>query len=488
VRDVPLRWKALAAVAVGTYMSTLDSSIVNVSLPTISGDFGIDIPLAQWVVLSYLITVAALLLPAGRLVDLIGRGRAYQAGLALFTLASAVCGAAPSSGALIGARALQGLGAALIMATGAALLVDTWPAQERGRVMGLSGMIVSIGLMSGPPLGGLISGTLGWRWIFYVNLPVGVVGVAIAVWALRGVRSPARQHTSFDIAGAASLAAFMLTLCLGLTLGPRNGWQEGGTIALLTAAPLFLVMFLVRQATARSPMLQLSLFRDRTFSSASAAALASFTGQFPVFLLLPFYLEGVLGYSEEATGLTILVVPLLTAILAPSMGRLSDRVGTRWPTVVGMLVRGTCYAFLMLLGVGASRTQILAPLAFLALGNAAFGPANQSALMGSVAPADRGLASGMASAMRSLGMVIGAAAGTAIAGARAVAARGGAGNAVLDAAARPEAFVQGYHASLVFSVCCAFTAAMISAVRPTQVAADGTEVPHLPMEPPGGGE
>lgn len=470
-------------------MATLDSSIVNVSLPTISGDLGIGITVAQWVVLSYLITVAALLLPAGRFVDLVGRGRAYQVGLALFTLASAICGAAPTSGALIASRSLQGLGAALIMATGAALLVDAWPAEQRGRVMGLMGMTVSIGLMSGPPLGGLISGTLGWRWIFYVNLPVGIVGVAIAVWALRGLTRDREGLAGFDVPGAVTLGAFMLALCLGLTLGPRHGWRAAETVALLTAAPLLLAFFLVRQATARAPMLQLSLFRDRTFSSASAAALISFTGQFPVFLLLPFYLEGVLGYSEEATGLTILVVPLLTALLAPSMGKLSDRVGTRWPTVVGMLIRGTCYAFLMLLGVRTGRLQIIAPLTFLALGNAAFGPANQSALMGSVPPQDRGLASGMASAMRSLGMVIGAAAGTAIAGARAVALHGGdAGGSVLDPAAHPEAFVQGFHACLIFSICCALSAALISAVRPTQRAADATEVPHLPTQPPGGGE
>ncbi len=480
--DRSLRWKALVTVGVGTYMATLDSSIVNVSLPTISGDFGIDISIAQWVVLSYLIAVAVLLLPAGRLVDLIGRSRAYVGGLALFTLASAICGAASTPGALIASRALQGLGAAFIMATGAALLVDTWPAEERGRVMGLSGMIVSIGLMSGPPLGGLISGTLGWRWIFYVNLPVGIVGVIVAVWALRGLTTGRGKLTSFDVSGAAALGAFMVTLCLGLTLGPREGWREGPTVALLTAAPLLLALFIWRQATARAPMLQLALFRDRTFSSAAAAALISFTGQFPVFLFLPFYLEGVLGYSEQATGLTILIVPLLTAVLAPSMGRLSDRIGTRWPTVAGMLIRGVCYGFLMLLGSQVSRVEIIAPLAVLAFGNAAFGPANQSALMGSVPPAHRGIASGMGSAMRSLGMVLGAATGTAIASARAVAVHGS-GEMVLSASEHPEAFVQGFHASLVFSVCCALTAAVVAGVRPATIAPQPAGTPDGPVGP-----
>jgi EmrB/QacA subfamily drug resistance transporter len=480
--DASVRWKALIAVGVGTYMATLDSSIVNVSLPTISADFGIDISIAQWVILSYLIAVAALLLPAGRLADLTGRGRTYQGGLALFTIASAICGAAPTPGALIASRALQGLGAAFIMATGAALLTDTWPAEERGRVMGLSGMIVSIGLMSGPPLGGLISGTLGWRWIFYVNLPVGIVGAIVGMWALRGLTPERGRLTSFDIPGAVALGAFMLALCLGLTFGPREGWRAGPTVALLTAAPLLLALFLWRQATAPAPMLHLALFRDRTFSSASAAALISFTGQFPVFLFLPFYLEGVLRYSEQATGMTILTVPLLTAILAPSMGRLSDRVGTRWPSVVGMLIRGACYALLMLLGVRASRLEVIAPLAALALGNAAFGPANQSALMGSVPAVHRGLASGMASAMRSLGMVIGAAAGTAIASARAIAVHGG-GDMVLSASEHPEAFVHGLHASLVFSICCALAAALVASVRPTVTPSTPAPATDTPVDP-----
>jgi len=276
----------------------------------------------------------------------------------------------------------------------------------------------------------------------------------------------------------------MLALCLGLTFGPRDGWREGSTVGLLAAAPAFLALFIWRQATARAPMLQLALFRNRTFSSASAAALFSFTGQFPVFLLLPFYLQGVLGYSEEATGLTILTVPLLTALLAPSMGKLSDRVGTRWLTVVGMLIRGTCYGFLMLLGAQASQLQVVASLVGLALGNAAFGPANQSALMGSVPTLHRGLASGMASAMRSLGMVIGAAAGTAIASARAIAVHGVAGEAVLSASEHPEAFVQGYHASLIFSICCALTAAAIAGVRPTAPAPEPAAGSEPPVRPP----
>ncbi|MGQ9732465.1 MAG: MFS transporter [Candidatus Zipacnadales bacterium] len=464
--EISKRWQALAAVSIGTFMATLDSSIVNVSLPTISRNFGIDLPVAQWIVLAYLITVAALLLPTGRFVDLVGRARSYGGGLAVFTLGSLLCGMAWSPEALVSARALQAMGAALIMATGAAVLVDTWPPEQRGRVMGLNGMVVSIGLMTGPPLGGLISGTLGWRWIFYVNLPVGSLGVVLSYFALRSIPQVRGKLGSFDIVGAVTLGLFMVALCLGLTFGPRDGWSTPPTLVLIGSAPVLLGLFIWRQATAANPMLKLSLFANRTFSSASAAALLSFTGQFPVFLFLPFYLQGVLGYSEQETGLTIFVVPLLSALMTPWTGRLSDVVGTRVPTVLGMLIGASGYGALMTLGLSASKVHILVPLVALAFGNAAFGPANQSALMGAVPSAHRGVASSIASAMRSLGMVIGAASGTAIAAARAVSVNSIHGNAILDAMQNPVAFVQGYHASLAFSMVCALGAMVVAGVRP----------------------
>ncbi len=487
VIDARRRWPIFAAVAIGSFMSTLDSSIVNVSLPTISRDFGIDLSVAQWVVLAYLITVAALLLPAGSLVDLVGRGRSYAAGLGLFTLGSLACGLAPGEGALIAARAVQAVGAALTMATGMALLVDAWPAEQRGRVMGLGGMVVSVGLMTGPPLGGLISGTLGWRWIFYVNLPVGILGVLLAAAALRGVPETRGKLSAFDVPGAVALGLFMVALCLALTFGPRQGWREPVVVSLLTAAPLLLGVFLWRQATAREPMLRLALFRNATFSSASASALLSFTGQFPIFLLLPFYLQGVLGYSETRTGLTIFTVPLLAAVLAPAAGRLSDRVGTLWPTVTGMALRAGGYALIMTLGLHAAHLRILLPLALMGLGNAAFGPANQSALMGAVPPQNRGIASGIASAMRSLGMVIGAAAATAIATARALVVGRGSGTAVLDAMADPAAFVAGFHASLVFSLACAIAATIAAGARPNDARRPPVE-PALTVGYPAGAD
>jgi EmrB/QacA subfamily drug resistance transporter len=486
VIDTRKRWLVFAAVAIGTFMSTLDSSIVNVSLPTISHDFGIDVSIAQWVVLAYLITVAALLLPAGAFVDLVGRARSYVGGLALFAVGSLLCGMAPGEGALIASRALQALGAALAMATGAALLVDAWPGEQRGRVMGLMGMIVSVGLMTGPPLGGLISGSFGWRWIFYVNLPISVVGIGLAIFALRGTTEPRGRLASFDIPGAVTLGLFMVALCLGLTLGPRAGWGRPGVVALLAASPVLLGAFIFRQATAKSPMLRLSLFHNATFSSASASSLLNFIGQFPVILFLPFYLQGVRGYSTTATGLTIFTIPLLTAVLAPLTGRLSDRIGTLWPTVTGMALAAASYAVLMTLGVHASHLHIVVPLAMMGLGNASFGPANQSALMGSVPPENRGIASGMANAMRSLGMVIGAAAGTAIAAARALATGQVAGDQALDAAANPAAFVHGFHAALILSIACAIAAAIAAATRPNDARRAPAERAAEPGFPGGG--
>jgi len=475
--DARTRWRVTVVVSIGTFMATLDSSIVNVSLPTISRHFGIDIALAQWVALSYLITVAALLLPAGRLADLVGRNRAYVTGLALFTVGSLACGVAPGPGWLIGARAVQALGATLLMATGVAILTDVWPSEQRGRAMGIAAMVVSVGLMTGPPLGGLISGTVGWRWIFYVNLPIGVLGALWASGVLRRVQQERGRLAGFDALGAVALGAAVLALCLALTIGPEQGWLSGGTLGLFAASLGLLVLFLWRQATVREPLLHLALFRNGTFSASSAASLVSFAGQAPVLILLPFYLEGVLSYSEQATGLTIFTVPLLTALMSPAMGRLSDRAGTRWPTVVAMVVRAASFAAMLTLGLHSHYLHIVFALAIMAVGNACFGPANNSALMGSVPSAHRGIAASMAGEMRSVGMVVGTAAGTAIAAAYAYAAQGPSGTTRLDAAAHPAAFVHGLHACLVFAVVCSILAAVISGARPNDAPVIGESQP-----------
>jgi EmrB/QacA subfamily drug resistance transporter len=484
VKDPSRPWRLFAAVSVGTFMSTLDSSIVNVSLPTISRHFHIDLSIAQWVALAYLITVAAVLLPVGAFIDLMGRGRAYTAGLVLFTVGSLLCGRADSEHLLIGSRVVQALGAAVLMASGMALLIDAWPPEERGRVMGLGGAVVSVGLLTGPPLGGLISGTLGWRWIFYVNLPVGVLGLCMALAAFRG-RSDARGRLDgFDVPGAVALGAFMVALCLGLTFGQRNGWAAPATLGLLGACPLLGALFLWRQRTAARPLVDLGLFANATFSSAAASSLLSFIGQFPLFLFLPFYLEGVLGYSQKATGMTIFLVPLLSAALAPVTGRLSDRVGTLWPTVAAQALRVAGYGIILTFGLHVAHGWVLAALALMGLGNAAFGPANQSALMGAAPPAHRGLASGLASLVRSLGMVIGAAVATAVAGSQAAAAHAG-GGAALDAARNPAAFVHGFHAAMLLSLLATLAAGIAAACRPSDARRQPATVPKNPLSQDG---
>ena len=404
-------WSVFAAVALGTFMATLDSSIVNVALPTLARTFHAGVTQIEWVALAYVLTITALLLPFGRLGDALGRRRVFLTGLALFTLGSLACAFAVSAATLIAARVAQGVGASMVSANSVALITAAFPPTQRGRALGMVGATVGLGLTIGPPLGGLLLSRFGWASIFLVNLPIGLFGLLYARAELPA-DAPAGPRPAFDFAGAICALAFLVFLTLFLSRGATWGFRAPATLACGLGAPLALAAFVLAERRAREPLVDLSFFGDASFRVPMLALLASFVALFAAVFLVPFYLERIAGLTPDRVGRVLVVIPLLLLAVSPASGALSDRLGTRVLAVTGL---ATTSAGLFLLGFllgGAgdrpvSALAIAGGLLVVGLGQGLFQPPNSSTAMGSVPPARLGLAAGLLATMRNLGTLFG---------------------------------------------------------------------------------
>ncbi len=406
------KWAVLAILAIGVFMATLDTSIVNISLPTIARYFGVPLNGAiEWVVIAYLVVIAGVLLTTGRLADMIGRKPIWIAGLIIFTTGSAICGASVSLGMLIAARALQGLGGAFIMAVSPAMLTGAFPAHERGRALGMNAVIVALGVSVGPTLGGIITEHLSWRWIFYVNVPLGIIGV---IATLRILTERMRWgHGRFDPLGAILLAIGLVALTLGLSFGQEWGWNSPLLIGMLVVSVLALTALVIVELRVPDPIIDFSLLRRRVFLSANISLILSFLALFAVSFMLPFYLEELRGFSTEQAGLLLTPLPLTIAALAPFTGALADRIGTRWLAAGGLLLACIGLVLISQLNAQSSVGDIIWRLVVIGVGQAMFQSPNNSALMGAAPREQQGSASGFLAT----GRVVGQSLSVALAGA-----------------------------------------------------------------------
>jgi EmrB/QacA subfamily drug resistance transporter len=403
--DYSQKWWVMLAIAMGIFLGTIDGSIVNVALPTLVRDLDTTFPVVQWVVLAYLLALSTLVLSIGRLGDIVGKKAISSSGFAVFTLGSVLCGLSPSVGWLIGFRIFQAIGAAMIFALGFAIITEAFPREERGRALGIQGAIVSIGIVLGPTLGGLLIDSLGWRWIFFVNLPVGIVGTLTAIRYIPDV--PPEGGERFDFPGGAVFLVMLLALLLGLTFGQTHGFGHGLPLGLLALAILALPVFVAIERRAEHPMLDLSLFRNRLVSVNLFAGWASFAAIGGVFILLPFYLERVLGHSPAETGLLLSSVPFALGISAPAAGSISDRVGP-WPVIlVGLATLFASYLLILRLGTDTTAVSYLLTMAPVGLGMGIFQSPNNSAIMGAVPPRRLGVTSGLLTITRITGQLTG---------------------------------------------------------------------------------
>jgi len=444
--DYTRKWYVMLAIAMGIFLATIDGSIVNVALPTLTEKLNTDFSTVQWVVLAYLLTITTLQAVVGRLADMYGRKVFYNSGFVVFTVGSLLCGLAPTVGWLIAARVLQGVGAALILALGLAIVTEAFPASERGRALGIAGSIVSIGIVTGPTLGGLIIEHLTWHWIFFVNVPIGILGTYLAWRYIPRTRPPGGRR--FDLAGAATLCVFLLSLLLGLTTGQREGFASPQALGLFVSAAFFLVTFVVLELRHPEPIIDPALFRSSLFRVNLATGLLIFIA-LGSGVLIPFYLEKTLGYTVQQVGFLLAVLPIALGISAPISGTLSDRFGSRPISVIGLAV--TLVGFLALSTLTTETTAAGFALRYLpvGIGVGLFQSPNNSAIMGSVPRERLGIASGLLALTRSLGQTVGIAVLGAVWATYVLQAAGGAVAGGAEAAP-PAAQAAGLHvASLV---------------------------------------
>ncbi|MBI4551627.1 MAG: MFS transporter [Candidatus Latescibacteria bacterium] len=400
------KWWVLVAIGVGTFMSALDGSVVNAILPVIQRAFGSDVATIEWVITVYLLMVSGVLLSFGRLGDLRGHKPVYLLGFAVFILSSMFCGLAPSAFMLIVFRALQALGGAMLFANAPAILTKNFPSTQRGQALGLLSMMTYLGLTLGPPMGGWLTDQLSWRAVFYVNVPIGCFAFWLSArWIPHD--SAAKQAERFDLAGAVIFTAGLIALLLGLNQGHALGWTSIPIMALLAVAGLLLGVFLVIERRVPHPMLDLSLFQSRLFSAATASAVFNYVSVYSIVFLLPFYLIQGRQLSPTHTGLLLTALPIIMAIAAPLSGTLSDRIGSRFLSTLGMMFLATGLFLLSRLDAQSPLREVTLALAVSGLGTGLFISPNSSALLGAAPRHRQGIASGILATARNVGMVLG---------------------------------------------------------------------------------
>jgi EmrB/QacA subfamily drug resistance transporter len=392
-------------VGTGVFLATLDSSIVNIAMPTIQRELQTDFAIVQWVVLAYLLTVTTLLLGIGRVADIVGKKLIYTTGFAVFTIGSALCAAAPTVGWLIAARIVQALGAAMVFALGPAIVTEAFPSSERGRALGFIGLAVSAGIITGPTLGGYLTDAFSWHAIFLVNVPVGILALVMAWRFVPNIQPPGGQQ--FDYGGATAFFISLMALLLGLTFGQQHGFSSPPILALLATWLVFLGIFIWIELRVSDPIIDLRLFRNHNFSVSLITGYIAFLLLQGALFLIPFYLENARGFSTLTAGLLLAVLPVTLGLTSPISGWLSDKVGVRVITIVGLLVMTIGYSMFLLLDAQTSMLAFVLILAPMGTGMGIFVSPNNSVIMGSVPPERLGIASGLLGITRTLGQVTG---------------------------------------------------------------------------------
>jgi EmrB/QacA subfamily drug resistance transporter len=441
--DSNRRWFALLAVTFAIFMTTLDNTVVNVALPSIQRDLGIGRSGLEWVVNAYIVAFAALLLTGGRLADVFGRRRLFLTGLGLFTASSLFGGFATSEGLLIAARGLQGAGAALMTPTTLAIISAAFTAEkERAKAISLWAATAALAFAVGPVAGGAIAEHVHWSWIFWINVPVGIVGWLLGRSSIDESRDPAAVRR-VDLPGLLISASALVTLVYALIGGNRYGWSSPLILSLVGAASIGFLAFFVVERRRKAPMLDLSLFRNRTFAGANALLVLSGYGIFGVYFFLSLYLQQILGFPATKAGLTFLPMALLITAVAPASQKLAERVGTATTVAAGMLISAVGFVLLSRIDQHASFAAVLPGLIVIGFGAGLTTPLT-AAVLATVPVEKSGIASGVLNTMRELAAILGIAVTGAILAGRESAA-------VAHGTNRVVGFVDGFQVGLYVS-------------------------------------
>ena len=401
----PNRWWTLGCVAVATFMLLLDITIVNVALPAIQSDLGASFTDLQWVVDAYALTLASLLLVSGSVADIIGQRRVFVTGLILFSAASLACGLSTSPTMLTVSRGAQGIGGAMLFATSLALLAHAFEGRERATAFGVWGATIGGAVAIGPLVGGALTDSLGWEWIFFVNVPIGVAAAFLTVAKVDESRDPATKRV--DWLGAATWTAALFMLVFALIRGNDEGWSSTPIVSLFAGTALALAAFLVIEIRSESPMLDLSLFRKPTFAGASIVAFALSASMFAMFLYIVLYIQNILGYTPFEAGLRFLPLSVVSFFVAPLAGKLSTRLPARVLMGGGMVVVGVGLLLMHGIDDNSDWTALLAGFIVAGAGIGIVNPNLAQAAIAVVEPRKSGMASGINSTFRQVGIATG---------------------------------------------------------------------------------
>lgn len=458
------RWLVLWVTCVGAFMSPLDFSAVSVALPDMGRTVHLSFSEALWVQAGYLLTYTLMLVPSGRVADQLGRLRVWRTGVAIFAVTSLLTGISLNASWLLAARSLQGIGAGMLTGTATALVSTVFPPGERGRAIGINVTAVYLGLSTGPLIGGLLVANFGWRWVFFINVPVAIVTLAVA----RTLYDPGRRsgRVRLDLVGIALLTVGLGALLTALTFGEPWGWSSARVVTLFVAAVVGLVGFVIAELRVADPVLDLGLFRhNRIFAAANAAALLNYTAMFASIALTAIALQVSGGRSPVQTGAILIVQPAVMVALSPFAGRLSDRIGSRLLCTAGMFFIAIGLALLAVVPNDLPLIHVFPALAAIGLGMAMFSSPNTSAAMNATPSASLGVAAGVLTTMRSLGQSM----SIAVLGAITAAHLGAAGGRVLlggsVTAASAQDYLDGYRVAMAVGAVIAVAGAFISMTR-----------------------
>jgi EmrB/QacA subfamily drug resistance transporter len=468
------KWWTLTAVGFGLFMIMLDNTVVNVALPSIREDLGLGISELEWIVNAYALTFGVLLLTGGKLADLLGRRMIFIVGLVIFTAASLACGLAGSAEILIAARTVQGVGAALMNPATLSIVTATFPPRQRGMAIGIWAGVSATALAIGPLVGGLLTEHIHWSWIFFVNVPIGVLGVAAARLFIDESKDTSHEQR-LDLPGLLASGIGLFALTYGLIETNHHAWTSGLVLSMFAVAVVALWAFLLLERRQRLPMLDLSLFRDKTFAGANATMLLVGLAMFGVFFFNSLFIQNILGFTAVQTGATFLPMTLLIVMIAPVAGRISDHFGARWLIGTGMTLVAASLVLFGRLDADATFWSILPGLIVGGLGMACTMAPTTTAAMGSVPVDKAGVGSAVINSMRQVGGATGIAVMGAIFATQLKVQPGDPRYA--------EQFVAGYHLGLHVAAALALVGALVAVLTIRQV---HQPAPARSMEPVAG--
>jgi EmrB/QacA subfamily drug resistance transporter len=458
------KWWTLAAVSFGLFMIMLDNTVVNVALPSMAADLGVGLSELEWIVTGYALTFASVMLTGGKLADLFGRRLIFVVGLAIFTGASLACGLAESEHVLIGARMVQGVGAALMNPATLSIIAATFPPRQRGMAIGIWAGVSALALAIGPLVGGLLTQHLSWHWIFFVNIPVGILAIVASFVLIKESKDESAEQR-LDLPGLLTSGLGLFSLTYGLIEANTYGWTSGRIVGAFVFGAAMLVAFVLLETHQRLPMLDLSLFRNPTFAGANLAVLLVALAMFGVFFFVSLYMQGILGYSAVQAGAAFLPMTILIILIAPIAGKASDKIGSRLLMTAGMVLVAAQLIWFSRQDEHSSYTNLLPGLIVGGMGMALVMTPSAAAAIRAL-PVDK---SGVGSAVLNAFRQVGGSVGIALMGAIMAHQIGGLkGPEVFRDPAR---FIEGFSTTLLVAAAIALLGAVVSfaLVRPHEM-------------------